>query len=159
MERCDLEKKKRGRKSLTQAQETFAKAFASTGRLTESYRLAYPNNHGQYVYRDASRLLKNPKIQETIEKIQQDCRAQFIFMAPTALERLEDLAINAGSEKVKLQANVEILDRAGLKPPEKVELSHLGAFGAASLEEIKEMIRANIEGSTKGKEDKGEKSS
>jgi phage terminase small subunit len=131
---------------VTENQREFAKKYVELGSPTEAYRQAYPNFQGKYISQEAWRLLKNPKIRDLIDQIQQDVRARFVLMAPEALERLENLAKDADSEKVRLEANKEILDRAGLKPPEKVELSHLGIFGGTSLEEVKDIIRSNIEG-------------
>ncbi len=109
--------------------------------ISESYRKAYPDSHSKWAGVDAYRLLKNKHIKALIEQIQQDIRAKFVLIAPEALERLKYLADNADSEKVMLEANKEILDRGGFKPPEKVELSNLGIFGSADPEDIKRMIR------------------
>ena len=72
-------------------------------------------------------------------------RTQFVLLSPMALDEIERLAINADSEKVRLGACVEILDRAGLKPPQQVEISQYGVFGVADLGEIKDIIRKNAE--------------
>lgn len=71
-------------------------------------------------------------------------RAKFVEMAPAAQERLEELAKNADSEKVRLEANIQILDRAGLKPPDKVELAGVGIFGDAPMDEIVKLIQKNL---------------
>lgn len=124
-------------------QLAFAKDVVETNfeNITESYRKAYPNASEKYAGHDAFRLLRNPRIKGLIEQISQDMRAKFTLLAPEALARLEELAENADSEKVKLAANLEILDRAGLKAPDKVELSLPGVFGDASPEAIKRMIK------------------
>lgn len=109
--------------------------------ITSSYKKAYPNASAKWASQEAYRLLRNPRIKALIEEIQQDMRSKFTLLAPEAMARLEDLAENADSEKVKLQANLEILDRAGLKAPDKVELSLPGIFGDADPEKIKQMIR------------------
>jgi len=41
--------------------------------------------------------------------------------APMALAQMRELASEAISESVKLAANKDILDRAGLKPTERIE--------------------------------------
>ena len=127
----------------TEQQMAFATDLVVTNfeNITESYRKAYPNAQGKWTQQDAWRLMRNPKIKGLIEQISQDLRAKFTLLAPEALARIEELAENADSEKVKLAANLEILDRAGLKAPDKVELSLPGVFGDASPEAIKAMIK------------------
>jgi hypothetical protein len=129
---------------LTDGNKRFAELVAEGMRPIDAYKQAYPTAKHDYISQDAQKLLRKPKIREMIEEIQQDVRARFVLLAPEAQERVVDLAINAEQEKVKLQANLEILDRAGLKPPEKVELQHLGVFGSMDPEEIKNMIRENL---------------
>lgn len=131
----------------TPAQRKFAEEYVKGGMkdATAAYRIAYPNNKGKYIKEDAWRALRHPNIRQLIEEIQQDSRSQFVVMAPEAIDRLLDLAMNAQSEKVRLEANVEIIDRAGLKPPDKVELHHLGVFGDLGTDDIRNMIRKNLE--------------
>ena len=114
----------------------------------DSYREVYdPNSKKttQQIARSTNDILRNPKIKSVIDQIQQGCRLQFTLMAPDALVRLEEMAKNAKGEKVKLQANIEILDRAGLKPPDKVEIAGVGIFGEASLDEIRNILRGNLD--------------
>jgi len=127
----------------TPNQLEFAKNVVITNfeNISESYRKAYPKSSEKWAGLEAHRLLRNPKIKGLIEQISQDLRAKFTLIAPEALARLEELAENADSEVVKLKANLEILDRAGQKAPDKVELSLPGIFGDASPEAIKAMIK------------------
>lgn len=127
----------------TENQLAFAKDVVETNfeNITESYRKAYPNASAKWAAQESYKLMRNPRIKTLLEQLQQDLRAKFTLLAPDALARLEDLAENADSEKVKLAANIEILDRAGLRAPDKVELSLPGIFGDASPESIKKMIR------------------
>jgi hypothetical protein len=127
----------------TENQLAFAKDIVETNfeNITESYRKAYPQSASKWASTEASHLLRNPRIKSLIEQIQQDMRSKFTLLAPEAMSRLEDLAENADSEKVKLAANLEILDRAGLRAPDKIELSLPGIFGDADPEKIKQMIR------------------
>lgn len=131
----------------TESQLAFAKDVVETGykNITESYRKAYPKASEKWASQEAYQLLRNPKIKALIEQIQQDIRSKFVLLAPAALERLEDLAENADSEKVKLAANLELLDRGGLGKPQKIELSLPGIFGSADPEEIKKSIRERQE--------------
>ena len=139
--------------SPTENQLAFAQNVVESNfhNVTESYRQAYPNASEKWASIEAYRLMRNPKIKGLIEQIQQDTRSKFILLAPAALERLEELAENADSEMVKLKANQEILDRAGLRAPDKVELSLPGVFGDASPDAIKQMIRSKQEAKEKVK--------
>jgi hypothetical protein len=139
---ADEEKKEKSWEP-TDQQLAFAKDIVETNfeNITESYRKAYPNAQGKWTQQDAFRLLRNPRIKGLIEQISQDMRAKFTLLAPEAMARLQDLAENADSEKVKLSANLEILDRAGLRAPDKIELSLPGIFGDASPDAIKAMIK------------------
>lgn len=49
------------------------------------------------------------------------------FVEPI-LNEMYRLAISAESEAVRVQAAKDLLDRAGLKPPERVEAAVVGAF-------------------------------
>ena len=127
----------------SEKQLSFAKDVVESNfeNVTASYKRAYPDASAKWAAQEAYRLMRNPRIKSLIEQIQQDLRSRFILLAPAALHRLEELAENADSEKVKLAANVEILDRAGLKAPDKVELSLPAIFGDADPEKIKQLIR------------------
>lgn len=127
----------------TENQLAFARDVVETNfdNITESYRKAYPNASAKWAAQEAYHLMRNPHIKTLLEQLQQDMRAKFTLLAPDAMARLEDLAENADSEKVKLEANLQILDRAGLKAPDKVELSLPGIFGSADPEAIKKQIR------------------
>lgn len=127
---------------------------ATGDTLVDAFTEAFPDrSHSKWVHKYAYKVAKDPRIRDQIELIQQAVRAQFVIAAPKAFQNLLDLADNAKGEKVKLQANVEILDRAGLKPPEKVEMLHVGIFGSASNEDIRSLIRGRIEGPENTKED------
>lgn len=118
------------------------KAEATTAAYVEAY---HPTTTKTKSIKDmAYQVLNRPAVRNLIDQLQQGVRYQFILMAPAAQERLEDLAIHAASEKVKLEANLQILDRAGFKPPEKVELATVGIFGSASADEIRNILRQNL---------------
>lgn len=127
----------------TDNQLAFAKNVVESNfeNITESYRQAYPNASCKWAQQEAYKLMRNPRIKGLIEQISQDVRAKFTLLAPEALARVQELAENADSEKVKLAANLEILDRGGFRAPDKVELSLPGIFGEASPDAIKAMIR------------------
>lgn len=128
-------------------QAKFAQIYATTNDAILAYKEAYPENasKAKYVNSSAYHKLSDPKIKALIEEIQQGSRAQLIMLAPDALQNIIDLANNAESEKVKLDANKEILYGAGLKPPEQIEMKSVGIFGSASPTEIRDMIKAGLE--------------
>lgn len=123
----------------------FATLIASGAPLAEAYREAFPEkSSSKYIAVYATRLVRNPKVREYIDIIQQATRLQFIMETPQAFERMKQLSESAESEKVKLEATKDILDRGGLKPPERVESIHVGIFGSASTQDIKTLIRGKI---------------
>jgi len=132
----------------TAKQLKFAEEYARTGNARASYRIAYPDCSPDNASPESYKLLRNPNIKALVEQIQQDMRARFVLLAPEAQERLETLARTASSEHVRLQANLEILDRAGLDAPKKVELSGLGVFGEAKPEDISAAIKRQCEEKT-----------
>jgi hypothetical protein len=130
------------------AQQTkFAQIYSETNDAILAYKTAYPENaaKAKYLNSSAYHKLDNPKVKALIDEIQQGLRAQFIMLAPEALDQLVNLANNAESEKVKLEANKEILYGAGLRPPEQIEMKQVGMFGGASPEAIRDMIRAQLD--------------
>lgn len=132
---------------LTSKQAIFARHYAETNDAVEAYKAAYPDSvpTTKYLSNAASGKLNNPRVKSLVEEIQQGMRAQFVMLAPDALNNIIHLANHAESEKVKLEANREILYGAGLKPPEEVQLKAIGVFGSASPEEIRDLIRASLE--------------
>ena len=80
------------------------------------------------------------KIEERQKKMLQDC-------VPGALAQLRSLVDAAESESVRLGAIKDVLDRAGLKPVEKVqqEISHVEQ---ASTDELKRELEALMGTST-----------
>ena len=53
-----------------------------------------------------------------------------------ALNQIQQLAETAVSEKVKLDANKDLLDRAGWKPVDKSEVTEVNSWETASREEL-----------------------
>ena len=53
-----------------------------------------------------------------------------------ALNQIQELAESAVSEKVKLDANKDLLDRAGWKPVDKSEVTEVSQYENASREEL-----------------------
>jgi|TARA_R110000824_G_scaffold84343_1_gene210483 hypothetical protein len=74
------------------------------------------------------------EIGERMKRMIQDC-------VPGALAQINDLAGTADSEGVRLNACKDILDRAGFKPVDKQEVSHVEA---TSTDELKKELEALI---------------
>jgi len=74
----------------------------------------------------ASQLLRNPKIQEEIERrlreINRANKVRLARISEAALAKLLSIINEAEEDKVRLEAIKDALDRAGLKPEEKVNI-------------------------------------
>ncbi len=129
---------------------SFAKLVADGKSPTEAYRETHPETQSKArsLSRMAYQLAKNPKVREQITTLQEAVRLQIITEAPAAFGRIKELAENAKGEKVRLEANLEILDRAGLKPPQRIESIAVGLWGSLSAQDIKNMVRRRIENQT-----------
>jgi phage terminase small subunit len=135
-------------KKLSAQQIKFAKVYAETHNAIEAYKAAYGEERAskvKYLQSTAYHKLDDPGVRALIEHIQQGLRAQYIMAAPDAFENLCQLADHAESEKVRLEANKEILYGAGLKPPDEVTLRHTGIFGGVPISEIRNMIKNHVE--------------
>ena len=98
----------------TSMQETFVKEFVLTGNATQSAIKAGYSSKTAY---QKGHQLKN---QFTVE-IEDATRQAMRDAIPGALAQIKQLAAAADSESVRLQAAKDILDRAGLKPTERIE--------------------------------------
>ena len=98
----------------TSMQETFVKEFVLTGNATQSAIKAGYSSKTAY---QKGHQLKN---QFTVE-IEDATRQAMRDAIPGALAQIKQLSAAAESESVRLQAAKDILDRAGLKPTERIE--------------------------------------
>lgn len=76
----------------------------------------------------SSQLLKNPKVLEYLKmresQLTEDLREQFIFDALEARKVMRDIMLNKkSSDRDRLSAAKDFLDRAGFKPVEKTNIS------------------------------------
>ena len=113
----------------TQKQEAFIEAYCLTGNAAKAAEMA---GYSQKAAKQKGYVLKHQfsdEIQEKSKQMIQDC-------VPGALAQLKNLSEEADSESVKLGAIKDILDRAGLKPTDRVEqqISHVEA---SSVDELK----------------------
>jgi len=127
---------------LTKKQKDFAHEFISTGNGTQSALKAYDTDNPRVASVIAAENLVKPNVREYIES-----------HAPDAAARIVQLSISAQNETVRLNANRDILDRAGYKPVEKSVTLNLNADAkdianpkaAEVTEEYHEKLRKTFE--------------
>ena len=118
----------------TEKQEVFIEQYCLTGKAALAAETAGYSHAKQRGYELKNKFAK--EIEERQKKMIQDS-------VPGALAQLDSLANNAESESVRLGAVKDILDRAGLKPTEKIkqEISHVET---ASTDELERELEALI---------------
>ena len=105
----------------TPKQKTFIQEFVSTGDAVESARATgYSDRSLSSLRTESSRLKRRLSSQ-----IAEELRLNIINSAPRALAILQNLAMNAQSESVRLKACTDLLDRAGFKPVTRQERLHV----------------------------------
>ena len=101
----------------THKQKTFIQEYVSTGDGVESARRAgYSDRSLPSLRAEASRLKRRLSSQ-----IADEIKLNIINSTPRALAILQNLAMNAQSESVRLKACTDLLDRAGFKPVKRQE--------------------------------------
>ena len=100
---------------LTLKQRRFAEAYVLTGNATQAVVEAkYKVANRDIAASLASENLRKPQVKASVYEMLEK-------YAPRSARRIEKLANGARSEYVKLEANRDILDRAGYKAVEKFE--------------------------------------
>jgi len=117
----------------TEKQEAFIESYCQTGNATKA---AIQAGYSQATAKQQGHVLKNKfakEIEQRIKKMVQDA-------VPAAVSQISILAQTATSEQVRLNAAKDILDRAGLKPADRIEqrISHEDK----SLDELKREFEA-----------------
>jgi len=102
-------------KELTKKQKGFCKDYIDTGNKTKSALKNYNTEDYSTAASIGSENLKKPEIIEYLKSISSD-----------ATSRIEELSKTAKNETVRLNANKDILDRAGYKPVERKDLTTNG---------------------------------
>lgn len=143
--RKQLEEGKNRLNSYLTPEENLYAELRATGLLPEdAYKLAFR----QYdlppsaVRSKAAKLERDPNVVARLQQIHETLKARIIEEAPAAFERLVELSKFARSEKVRLDATRDILDRAGFKEP--VQLQTFNVFAVMSPEQIKELLRVHM---------------
>ena len=132
----------------TEKQEAFIEAFCLTGNAAKAAEMA---GYSSKAAKQKGYALKKQFTYEISEKTRDMMRDA----VPGVLAKLHELIEESSSDAVKLGAIKDFLDRAGLKPVEKVEqqVSHVetasteelrreleALVGTSSLEEIPELV-------------------
>jgi|TARA_R110000824_G_scaffold401529_1_gene612792 phage terminase small subunit len=117
----------------TEKQESFIEAYCQTGNATKA---AIQAGYSETTSKQQGHVLKNKfakEIEQRIKKMVQDA-------VPAAVSQISILAQTATSEQVRLNASKDILDRAGLKPADRIEqrISH----DDKSMDELKRELEA-----------------
>lgn len=98
----------------TEKQQKFVDFYVMTGNAKKSAILAG--------YSEATAEVNGCKLRKQLSaEIDQATRDALSHHAAMSVKNLVDLANTAESETVRLQANKDILDRAGYKPTDRVE--------------------------------------
>ena len=103
--------------NLTRKQDTFVEAYvANGGKGTAAAKEAGYAEKSAHV--EACRLLRNPLI---IQEIYKRSTLAIGASLPKAFRTIERLSSEAKSEYVQLEASKDLLDRVGLKAPERID--------------------------------------
>ena len=119
-------------KMRTDKQERFIESYCLTGNAAKAAEMAGYSKKGS---KQMGYMLKHQfssEIDERMKKMIQDA-------VPGALAQVNDLVANAVSEGVRLNACRDVLDRAGFKPVERQEISHVET---SSTEELEKELKA-----------------
>ena len=102
---------------LTEKQDAFCDEYvANGGQGTAAAKAAGYAEKSAHV--EANRLLKNPLI---LQEVYKRTALAVGAAAPRALMTIIKMSTNAKSDYVKLEASRDLLDRAGLRAPDKVD--------------------------------------
>lgn len=118
----------------TEKQEAFIEAFCLTGNAAKAAEMA---GYSEKASKQKGYALKKQFAEEIAEKTRDMMRDA----VPGVLAKLHELMDESSSDAVKLGAIKDFLDRAGLKPVDRVEqkVSHVES---ASLDELKRELEA-----------------
>ena len=131
------------RKLLTPEEKTYIKLRAAGVSKDDAYAMAFEEDGGSWeLTQKATALEKREDVVAELQRLKEELKKKIVEEAPNAFERLVELSKYARSEKVRLDANKNILDRAGFNEP--VKLQTLAIFSFMTPEQLKEMLRAHM---------------
>lgn len=131
-------------KALSAEELLYARLRATGMDPDSSYDLAFrPEDIPEEEKKKAIASLEhNPDIVAELHRIRESLKAEIVKEAPYAFKRLVQLAKGARSERVRLEANKDILDRAGFSEPIKIQAMSL--FALMTPEQLKEILRMHM---------------
>lgn len=102
---------------LTPLQDAFVDAYVANGgnALAATKEAGYGEEGSRGM---SGKLMKNPKI---LQEIYRRTVERMAVLAPGALAKVQRLSENAKSEYVQLEAARDLLDRAGMKAPDRID--------------------------------------
>jgi hypothetical protein len=112
---------------ITPQQQKFIDHFVLTGNASQS---AVDAGYSEKTSRQKGHELKNLYRSEIVQATQK----LLIDQVPAGLRWLNELAESAESESVRLGAIRDLLDRAGLKPVERVETTTIEKMSSEEIE-------------------------
>ena len=127
----------------TEKQESLIEAYCLTGNAAKAAEMA---GYSEKASKQKGYSLKKQFAHEIAEKT----REMMADAIPGVLAKLHLLMEESASDAVKLGAIKDFLDRAGLKPVEKIE-QQVSQVESASLDELKRELEA-LTGSSKPEE-------
>lgn len=103
--------------ALTELQDKFIDAYVSNGGRIEAAAIeaGYSEASARTL---GSRLVKDDKV---LAEIYRRTVGRVAVTAPKALHIVEQLAQSSRSDKVRLEAAMDLLNRAGLRAPERID--------------------------------------
>tara|TARA_R100001530_G_C4252203_1_gene138139 strand:- start:221 stop:589 length:369 start_codon:yes stop_codon:yes gene_type:complete len=117
---------------LTEKQDKFIETYVLTGNATKAAVVAG--------YSEKTAKVKGSQLKSQLQsEIQKETQKILADKIPSSIKWLTDLAESAESESVRLGAIKDILDRAGLKPIDKIETTTMDQM---SNEDIKKELAA-----------------
>ena len=115
-------------------QEKFVENFCRSGNATQS---AIDAGYSEHSAKHKGYQLTKQLAGEIAEKTQK----LVAEIMPSALSELRNLVSNAESESVKLGAIKDVLDRAGLKPVERIEQTNVEQMSTADIQKELDALR------------------
>ena len=118
----------------TSLQEKFVENFCRSGNATQS---AIDAGYSEHSAKHKGYQLTKQFAGEIAEKTQK----LVAEIMPSALSELRNLVSNAESESVKLGAIKDVLDRAGLKPVERIEQTNVEQMSTSDIQKELDALR------------------
>ena len=101
--------------SLNPKQEKFCLEYATTGNATESYQSAYQMTDESIAATNASRLLRNAKVQKRLKEISDELSSQKIMDAEEIQKRLTAIARGEVDEELILKNGEHVRKQAAIR--------------------------------------------